>query len=199
MEQHKLCPVVKWSHSPPLRTPCWTVQDHWTKAWENKKPSCPCQCAHLWPEWSLGCFACAHQGKGPGKAPEPSLCRYFLIAWVVSSVKLQCCRWQSTAWLRDSWKQQKDLTEAGKTTGLDPLFYWHWWYEEMRPKLEVTGAEVCRCPNPPLGFLPWRSLCVSRKGKSPWEGIVCHHGGWVSSRLNFSSFPFKMLGKKSNN
>lgn len=79
------------------------------------------------------------------------------------------------------------------------IFYWYWWYEEMRPKLEVTGAEVCRCPNPPLGFLPWRSLCVSRKGKSAWEGIVCHHGGWVSSRLNFSSFPFKMLGKKSNN
>lgn len=68
--------------------------------------------------------------------------------------------------------------------------------EEMRLKLEVTDAEICRCPIPPLWFLPWRSSCMFRKSKSPWNWIMCCCGGWISRNMHFSSFPWKTKWKK---
>lgn len=202
VEQQKLSlPCGKVSPLPSIKhcgTPCRTVQNLSVKAWENKKPRCPCKCALLCPAQSLGCFAHAQKGKGPGRASEPSLCRYFLIALIVNSVTLQYC------WCGKAWPGSEPLESSRKIwVRLEkPLVWIHFStdtnsMEEMRPKLEVTGAEVCRFPNPPLGFLPWRSLCVPRKWKSPWEVIVCCHGGWVSSSLDFSSFPLEMLEKNN--
>lgn len=180
--------------------PCWRWQSETTHQNPGKIKTLnmeTCPPLPICPAQSSGFLAPARQGKGARQTSLviPSSADIFWSheASILSNF-LVLLMWRSTVWLKAPWKQQKDLSEAGKASGLNLLFSWHWCYGGNETK---AGSDWCwdlQMSNPSPGISPLEKfLCVQKMQISlEWDNMLLW---WMN--IPWPAFFFTLLEKKT--